>query len=270
MMLYKYEATGNDFILSKDIPNDPKTLAIKTCDRHFGIGADGLIYPEFKNNEVWMHYFNSDGSRAPMCGNGMRCFVKFLEDMSFVNDKTFTVKTLGGDIKVFKEDNHYGLSINELTLSHHTPETIKKVKTLEPVHFNIHGVDIDLYILSVGTLHGVLFVENLDTINILEIGKTLSTHEFFPNDININFVRVVDHKNIHVTTYERGAGKTLSCGTGVLASAYIAYKVKNTFKDATVHVPGGMLQTSIGKDLTLKGPANLIAKIEYKGAIENG
>ncbi len=267
MILYKYEATGNDFILTKDMPTDPKKLAIKTCDRHFGIGADGLIYPEFKANGVWMHYFNSDGSRAPMCGNGMRCFVKFLEDMNLVNDKTFTVKTLGGDIKVFKEHTHIGLSINDLTLRHHAPHTVKKVASLEPVHFNVHNVDIDVYILSVGTLHGVVFVENLETIDLLEIGKSLSTHEFFPNDININFVRIVDQKTINVTTYERGAGKTLSCGTGVLASAYISNKVKNTFKAVTVHVPGGTLQTIIGEALTLKGPANLIAKIDFKGEL---
>lgn len=264
MKMYKYEATGNDFILLKEAPPNPSALAKKVCHRHFGIGADGLMYPSFKDGELWMHYFNSDGTMAPMCGNGMRCFVKFLADQSLVNDPSFIVKTLGGAIQVYTQPQ-IALEINDVILDHTTPDVTTPTTYTTPHTFTINNHPFDVYIISVGTLHGIVFIKDVQSFDFESIGFQLSTHPFFPRDININFVHVINDSTLNVKTFERGAGATLSCGTGVLASAFVAREIHHTNSNVQVEVPGGHLSVNVTPKLTLKGPANFIATIEYLG-----
>lgn len=265
-MFEKYQATGNDFILSLTEPHNPASFAKSICDRHFGIGADGFIYPVPSTKAaIGMKYFNSDGSEAPMCGNGMRAFVRFIYSHELVSLPTFSVETLGGIIEVSQNKEHIALNLGAPILTHHIPYSQWLTHTDKALHFSVDGRDYDLHLITLGTIHGVIFVKSYEEFDFDQVGHTLSTHPFFLKGVNVNFVRIVDESTLEVRTYERGAGPTLSCGTGVGASAYVAHRVKQTSNNLDVHVAGGHLQVKLGKQVVLIGPAEKIATIDYEG-----
>jgi len=267
MRLYKYEATGNDFILTRTPPDNPVKTAIEVCDRHFGIGADGLLYPETSENGLpRMRYFNSDGSEAPMCGNGMRAFAKFLRDEHLVESDAFTVATAAGDIKVrFENNDRITIALGAARTTMGEDEVFGCPRNLEPVVFHHDDVTYHLHTLFLGTLHAVVFLKD-KTADIGAAGHYLSTHPDFPRGINVNFVTVEDKNTLHVRTYERGAGKTLSCGTGVASSAYVAHRLGFCEDKLVVHVPGGTLSVDTAEPVRLSGPARKIAAIDYGGS----
>ncbi len=269
MQFDKYEATGNDFLLFKTLPNSPDLIAKKVCDRHFGIGADGLIAPVPSSKAtIGMRYFNSDGSEAPMCGNGMRTFVRFLLNENIVDVKQFTVETKGGIIAItVHDDDTIALGLGDLTTRHDAPDVSEPTTLHDPITLNVNDRAYPIHITTLGTLHGVVFVTDYAGFDFHDVGHQLSTHPFFPRHININFVRIIDAENIEVRTYERGAGATLSCGTGVGASAALAHYIKGCQDTIAVEVPGGTLTVNVASTITLKGPAKHIATIAYKGAI---
>lgn len=259
LLVEKYQATGNDFILTKTAPNNPSLFAKKVCDRHFGIGADGLLYPEASAHaDIAMRYYNADGSPAPMCGNGLRTFAKFVRAHGIINKNEFTVDTLGGLMRV--EDNDTTVALTFEAPTRYPFASTEEVP--EPMSIKVQDTIYTLYVLRTGTDHAVLFIAKRDLIDTL--GPFLSTHTMFPEGINVNFVDVIDEQTIHVETFERGAGRTLSCGTGVTASAYVAHTLGKTISRVTVIVPGGTLEVHCKKDLILMGPAKKIATIELE------
>jgi diaminopimelate epimerase len=266
MIVYKYESTGNDFILSSERINNMSQFAKDVCDRHFGIGADGLMVVDTSLiADVKMHYYNSDGSVAPMCGNGLRAFSDFVYQQGIVIKNTFTVETLAGIMKVeLHDNNHVSLDLGEPIFSLNNEDIREDVKEFTYIKLDISNQEITLYPLMMGTFHGVVFVEDLTKLEVEKLGNLISTNSLFPNHINVNFVQVIDDKTIHLVTYERGAGLTLSCGTGASATAVIANRLGYTKNNVTVHVPGGMLQVEVNQTVTLKGPTRLIGKIEYR------
>ena len=260
MYAEKYQATGNDFLLIKEIPENPQQLAKIICDRHFGIGADGLMYPVPSSNAtIGMRYFNSDGSEAPMCGNGLRTFVRFVLAHHFVQSSTFTVETKGGIIEVKAEADRVSLDLGLPLLK--TNQTVIDHPTL----ITIREETFKLYLITLGTFHSVIFVESFEGFDFYTTGKFLSTHPQFKAGVNVNFVRIINSKTLEVRTYERGAGPTLSCGTGVAASVYIAHKIKKTDAEMRVYVPGGELFVAVDRTVTLSGSAEKIASLNYLG-----
>lgn len=259
----KYHGTGNDFILLPKKPENLIDTITKICDRHFGIGSDGLIYPsESDVADIKMNYFNSNGSVAKMCGNGMRCFVKYCLDEGLINKHEFVVETLAGniDIEVIGDDIKLGLG---------QPDYVFEAEefTLETSEFleeevSIDGQNIRMSLVKVGTLHSVVFMKK--SIDMDELGPNICHDELFPDDINVNFVEVIDEKTIKVTTYERGAGWTLSCGTGVSASAVISKKLNKIDSPVNVIVPGGKLKVFVDEDIKLQGPAVKIASGKFE------
>jgi diaminopimelate epimerase len=257
----KYHGTGNDFIIFNDTEDyDPSRLAQKVCDRHFGIGSDGMMLVEHSDiADVKMVFYNADGSIAPMCGNGIRCFAKYVYDHKMVESQEFSVETLAGIMKVdLQSDDQQNTQVT-INLGLPNFDNVAGEVTLE-----VDGVSFELSTLTMGTLHSVIFTDDLEALDIEKYGKAIETHSLFPLKINVNFVEVVDSSNIKVSTFERGVGRTLSCGTGSAASAIVSHLKGFSHKKVNVHVPGGTLIIESKSDgMFMTGPAELICKGEY-------
>ncbi|RKD34354.1 diaminopimelate epimerase [Thermohalobacter berrensis] len=264
----KLHGLGNDFIVFDGIKQKLPSyneLAKKVCDRHFGIGADGMIIvEESKKADIKMVFFNADGTEAPMCGNGIRCFAKFVYDNNYVKSRDFTVETLAGIMRprvyiendlVSKVKVNLGKPIFDtkaIPVATEENKFIDKEIIIDNKKFNISAV-------SVGSIHAVVFVNNLDDIDIEKIGPIIENHKLFPDKINVNFCQVIDEDNIKVLTWERGVGQTLACGTGASSVAVISSIVNNTSKCVNVHLLGGTVKIEQEDDeVYMTGPAKLI------------
>ncbi len=263
MRCAKYHGLGNDFILVTSKPDHPERFAKEVCDRHFGIGADGLMWVESSDHaDIKMKYLNSDGSPAKMCGNGLRCFTRFVLDEKILSQNTFCVETDAGDIQVtFDEDSKW------IELGLMLPRSLNDTETLCPgdlIKWNYEKFHLDIHTLHLGTLHAVVFVEDYE--NIDRLGPIITSDACFPQDINVNFVKVHSKEKIEVRTHERGAGWTLACGTGISASAYVAIKENLVHEEVLVLAPGGTCKVLVtDKNVYLNGPAVKIAEIEIGG-----
>jgi diaminopimelate epimerase len=264
MNFTKYHGTGNDFILIDHEPKDPSKLSIQMCDRHMGIGADGLIFPSKSlKHDIKFNYYNSDGTIAPMCGNGMRTFVKYLLDEALMDKTSFVCETLSGPIAVtyHRDTELIEVDLGPAITKLHQPQLSVNQNSIQPYTLDICNVTVRFHTVMLGTLHTMVLIE--EPIDIEMIGPKLAYHPFFPEATNVNFVTLIDNQNIHVKTYERGAGWTLSCGTGSAASAWLMHALGKTQDIINVSVPGGQLKVKIGQHVQLIGPAQRIAKGVY-------
>ena len=263
MQFYKYEATGNDFIIFKNIVKNPSKIARAICHRRFGFGADGILFPEKSLvADIKMNYYNSDGSLAYMCGNGIRAFSKFLLDEKIINKDNFTIETEAGIIKVSVIDNLISANLGKPITTLEKPFVKEKVVSLKPINLNNYLS----YIINTGVLHTVILKKDYPNFDIINDAKLIQDNPLFINSTNVNLVEVLSDGTIKVDTYERGAGLTLSCGTGVVAAYYIAHKL-NLLKnnEGKVIVAGGNLLVKIINDeLYLIGPANKIGSGIYE------
>jgi diaminopimelate epimerase len=263
----KLTAAGNDFILidnRKSVISDKDYLYAvkKLCNRRYSIGADGLIFLEKSaSKDFKMKYFNSDGSYAAMCGNGGRSAVKFAHDLGIIGTKAI-FETDAGII------NAEILPQDRVKLDLYDPKDFKK-----NIKIKIYGKKFNIDFINTGVPHSVIFVDNIDRIDILKYGKAVRYHKFFfPTGTNVNFVKVLNDDTILVRTYERGVeGETLACGTGITASGIVS--VLRGFVQSPVNIisKGGdrllvSLKNLCGKisNIALEGPA----VISFKGVIE--
>lgn len=274
----KYHGAGNDFIIvnekeliEKGIP-DYSELAQSVCNRRYGIGADGLIILKYVANMPFMFFFNSDGSQAPMCGNGIRCFAHYLKNNKIELKNEFIVKTVPGDlmIQTFTEENSEELLV-KVNMGKPIFD-IKKLINTEKEQFlkekiDINGKEIEISYIFMGTDHSVIFVNDFQDYDIDELGSKIENYlELFPKKVNVNFVKVNDKNNMEVITWERGAGRTLACGTGVTASAVLARIFGYVDENVKVKVPGGRLIIDYkgeGYDAFMTGPSEKIAEGIY-------
>ncbi len=269
-MLYfqKYHGTGNDFIILNGLENtytNLAKLAQKICHRNFGVGADGMMVVEKSLvADIKMVFYNSDGTTAPMCGNGIRCFAKYIYDNKIISQPIFNVETLAGIMKVIltiDKEKVKSVSINMGTPSYDLRKMDVKINAPEYIdgELIVENTIFKITILTLGTLHGVIFVDDIENINIDYYGKLIERHKLFPKRINVNFTQIINKNNIKVVTYERGAGRTLSCGTGASAVAVVSSKLKGTSENVKVHVPGGILTiTQKDGNVLMDGPAEFI------------
>ena len=256
----KYHGTGNDFIFVRDVNEDLSVLAKRLCHRHFGIGADGLMIASPSDvADIKMTYYNSDGSHATMCGNGLRCFSQYVKDNQCVNKNHFLVETDAGILPVTIEEDGVRIRLNRERRNLFNSESLIPMLDLKPIKIN----EIEMIGLFLGTLHAVVLVQDFDDIELL--GPQLTKDINFPNEINVNFVRVIDKNHIEVRTHERGAGWTLSCGTGVSASGVVTYALGLSESKVHVKTLGGELVVQCLEDgIELKGPAEWIARGETR------
>ena len=274
----KYHGAGNDFIImnekdliEKGIP-DYNELAKQVCDRHFGMGADGLLILKYVANMPFMFYYNSDGSQAPMCGNGIRCFSNYLRNNNVEQENSFIVKTLSGDLVIEtnmdEEESRFSVKVN---MGKPIFE-VKKLINTDKERFlkekiNIDGKEIEISYIFMGTDHSVIFVDDFSEYDIDDLGKKIENYtELFPKKVNVNFVKVTDRNNMEVITWERGAGRTLACGTGATASAVLGRMFDLTDEKVNVKVPGGQLTIEYSQeedDAFMTGPSEKIAEGNY-------
>ena len=273
----KYQGLGNDFIIvsereliDKGIP-DYNEFAELVCDRHFGIGADGLLILKYVANMPFMFYYNSDGSQAPMCGNGIRCFAHYIKNNKIEEKDTFTVKVVPGDLTIEthqEEDGEFWAKVNMGKPIFNVNKIINSNKEeLIKEKIVVNNQEVEISYIFMGTDHAVIFVDNLSNMNIPELGSAIENYtEIFPKKTNVNFAHVKDRNNIEIITWERGAGLTLACGTGATATAVIANYLGMVDNKVNVKVPGGMLVIDVdGKDSEafMTGPSEKIAELYY-------
>lgn len=265
----KMVAAGNDFVVFngfKHIIEAYDKLAIRACDRHFSVGGDGiLVCKNSKIADIKMIYYNSDGSRGEMCGNGIRCFSKYVYEEGLVKNTSFTVETLAGikHINLEIEDDivktikvNMGKAIFDAT---DIPVNIDKDKVIEET-LTVDGQDIVYSSLLVGVPHTVIFVEDINEVDINTLGRKIETHSLFPKKTNVNFVEFVNEDEINIFTWERGAGRTLGCGTGSCASVVIGNLVGKLRNEVKVSTEGGELEVLLeeGYEINMKGEARRI------------
>lgn len=254
---YKYQGVGNDFILIDNREKISNELTVqhikKMCDRHFGIGADGLmLLNEKKGVDFEMIYFNADGNEGSMCGNGGRCIAQFASNMG-IKKNEYTFSAIDGVHKA-QVDLEKKVSL--------------EMNTVSGVEFSL-----DHYVLNTGSPHYVKFVSVADEVNVVAEGRKIrNSKAFAEKGINVNFVETLDDDHIYVRTYERGVeDETLSCGTGVTASALMAAHNENGFNHVDVKTKGGNLSVEFDKindsefkNIWLSGPATFVFSGEYE------
>lgn len=238
----KMNGLGNDFIVIDNF-NGKINLSKKQisflCDRHTGIGADGLILVETAPDvHCFMNYYNSDGSQAEMCGNGIRCVAKFLKDDYFKNENNFKIMTRAGIKEVSHEkDDIFCVNMGKPVFSH-TDFPDKEIE-IEKLLLNF---------VSMGNPHAVAFVDSLKDYDLSTLGTIVENNPIFPNKINLEIVEQKNNKEFLVKVWERGCGITLACGTGACAVYAIARKYKNAEKQIVISLPGGNLFLSENKE----------------------
>jgi diaminopimelate epimerase len=260
----KMHGLGNDFIVvdcRENTLKNPEKIAVKLCDRHFGIGADGLILVLPSNKaDLRMRIFNPDGSEPEMCGNGIRCFAKFVKDNGF-NANKFEVETLAGIIKPEIIGSDVRVDMGEPILNpKDVPANLDGDMAVDE-ELEIDGRNLRITAVSMGNPHTVSFVETLEGFPIAEIGAKVELHPTFPKKTNVEFVQVMSNDTLKVAVWERGAGITLACGTGACASLVAAVLNKKiTQRSAKVQLPGGDLHINWADDnhVYMTGPAETV------------
>lgn len=268
MNFWKMQALGNDYVVidNRDERIDTKEaadLSKKLCDRKFGVGADGLLLISKSTiADAKMRIFNSDGSEAEMCGNGIRCFAKYCYENGIVKKNDFIVETLAG-LK------HVWLMIEK--------DVVKAVKVdmglpiWERKSLPMQGegtcIDGDLIVedepykvscVSMGNPHCIIFVDNVSDYAVDYVGPIVENHEAFPKRINVGFAQVINKNELKLRVWERGCGETLACGTGTCAAVAVANRLKKVGNKVMVHLLGGDLQIEIGASILMTGPAEKV------------
>ena len=256
IQFYKYHGTGNDFIIldnRKQVFEADKTALISAmCDRHFGIGADGLILLEnSKKHNFSMRYFNSDGREGSMCGNGGRCITSFAKHLKIIKNKASFEAIDGLHEAYINEDGSVTLKMND----------VSAIEQYETHCF-----------VDTGSPHHILMVAGIETFPVFDKGREIRyAAPYYDKGSNVNFVEQINEKSFKIRTYERGVeNETLSCGTGVTAVAIAMNALKKTnSKKILLETLGGQLEVSFNKNkgmftnVLLKGPTKLVYKGEF-------
>ncbi|MBZ9608407.1 diaminopimelate epimerase [Clostridium estertheticum] len=264
MKFTKMQGTGNDFIVIEDFEgkyDNLEQLASKLCDRHFGIGADGILMVRKSNiADIQMIIINADGSYASMCGNGIRCFAKYIWEKKYVQGENIKIET-GDGVKLasirIKDGFAESVIINMGKYNFNT-KSIPALEKGEIVNKKLEINNKEYYITSLlmGVPHTIVFGKHEDYK--VEEGKLIENYGLFPEKTNVNFCEIVAKNMIKVKTWERGAGPTLACGTGSCASVVAANRLGYIEKKVSAQVPGGLLNIEIVKEeVLMEGPAEI-------------
>ncbi|HEY5506753.1 MAG TPA: diaminopimelate epimerase [Coriobacteriia bacterium] len=273
----KMHGAGNDFIVIEDLDEDWDfdELAVQVfCDRHFGIGADGMILVRAATDpaaDFYMLYINADGSVAEMCGNGIRCFARHLVDNGLAEGDTIAVQTLGGIRKIEVIRDEYGefeaarVDMGAPVLAAaDIPTTLPGDPVIDRTVSTKLG-DVTVTCVSMGNPHAIIWVDDADAAPVLTMGPLVETAAAFPNKTNVEFAQVIDTENIRLRVWERGVGETLACGTGACATLVAAALTGRTGRSATIELPGGELEIEWAADdhVFMTGPA----EVTFEGVV---
>jgi diaminopimelate epimerase len=272
----KYHGLGNDFILVDNRQqSEPKLTpeqAAKLCDRHFGIGADGVIFalPGQADTDYTMRIFNADGSEPEMCGNGIRCMARFLAELEVADGqaptlpRAYRVHTLAGLITPeLQPDGQVKVNMGKPRLLAQEIPTTLAAPDDKVVNQTLHVADQDWLVtcVSMGNPHCITFVEDAAAIALETLGPQFEHHPSFPQRTNTEFIEVVRPDYLKMRVWERGAGITLACGTGACASLVAGVLTGRCDRRATLELPGGPLEiewSDIDQNVYMTGPAEYV------------
>jgi len=249
----KLHGNGNDFILIDEFnekiieDNKKAAFALKYCDRRFAIGADGVLFlGKSKKADIRMQIYNSDGTQAEMCGNGVRCLVKYALDEGYIKEKA-SVETLAGILPIHSRiEEKTWITVNMGKPQFERAKIPAKGEG-EFVNVAMHGYKVSA--VNTGVTHAVIFVDSLDDPGLMPAAPKIRYDPIFPNGTNVNFVQLISSDEITIRTYERGVeGETLSCGTGSVACAVLAHMLGKTTNAVKVNTKGGELRITIAQD----------------------
>ena len=274
----KWQGCGNDFVLvdgrASGLPRDAAGLSRRVCDRHYGIGADGLIFvlPSDKA-DFCMRIFNADGSEAEMCGNGIRCFARLVYEERMTDKESFTVETGAGILtpRIVKENGKI------IGIEGNMGEPVLEAEKIPVTGFgNDRVISEEIEVLgkryratcvSMGNPHCVVFVGDVDDVAMETVGPAFERHAWFPRRTNTEFVVVRDREHLRMRVWERGAAVTLACGTGACASLVAAVLNGRAERKAEVELDGGRLTIEWAEDnhIYMTGPAEKVFAGVYEG-----
>ena len=277
MKFEKMQAAGNDYIyinLFEENVEHPVELSRRLSDRHFGVGSDGLILiGPSDEGDFSMRMFNADGSEGEMCGNAARCVGKYLYERGLTNKREIVLSTASG-IK------QLSLTVNPVT---NLVERIRVnmggaiLSANESIHFQttlpeminypveIEGKEVEITFVSMGNPHAVIFMEDIDSLEIEKIGPKIEYHPLFPERTNTEFIEIIDREQLKMRVWERGSGETLACGSGACAAVVAAALTDRAAPRVTLQLKGGVLEVEWDRDhnqVFLTGDAHFVFKGE--------
>jgi diaminopimelate epimerase len=268
MRFTKMQGCGNDYIyvdcFRQPMPRDPPRLSRAISDRHFGVGGDGLILiSPSEKADARMRMYNSDGSEAEMCGNGVRCVAKFVYDHGLVRKSPLTIETGRGVLTL--ELSISGGAVRQVRVDMGEPilqaERIPTTLPGDPplgAPLEVAGQAVSVTCVSMGNPHCITFVDEITNAHVLGLGPKIEQHPAFPRRVNAEFVRVNLPDDVTMRVWERGSGETLACGTGACAVAVAGHLTGRTQRRITAHLPGGDLQlewSEADNHVYMTGPA---------------
>ena len=274
----KWQGCGNDFVLvdgrASGLPRDAAGLSRRVCDRHYGIGADGLIFVLPSDEaDFCMRIFNADGSEAEMCGNGIRCFARLVYEKRMTEQESFTVETGAGILtpRIVKENGKIiGVEVNmgePVLEAEKIPVTGFGNDRVISEEIEVLGKRYRATCVSMGNPHCVVFVGDVDDVAMETVGPAFERHDWFPRRTNTEFVVVRDREHLRMRVWERGAAVTLACGTGACASLVAAVLNGRAERKAEVELDGGRLTIEWAEDnhIYMTGPAEKVFSGVYEG-----
>ncbi|RKT43882.1 diaminopimelate epimerase [Thiocapsa rosea] len=260
----KMQGLGNDFVVldatAHPIAIDP-ALARRLADRRFGIGCDQILLvepPRLPDTEFYYRIFNADGSEVEQCGNGARCFARFVRDRGLTDHDEIPVGTAAGPIRLYLEDADQVRV--DMGAPEFRPERIPFLADRQALTYDlaVAGESLVIGAVSMGNPHAVILVEDLDTAPLARIGPLVEAHPRFPQRVNVGFMQILARDHLRLRVYERGAGETLACGTGACAAMVHARRCDLVDSRVRVSLPGGDLLiawNAPGEPVWMTGPA---------------
>ena len=257
MRFTKMHGLGNDYVYVncyEEKVEEPERMAKQLCDRHFGIGADGLILicPS-EHADCRMEMYNADGSRGAMCGNGIRCVAKYAYEAGLVERERMKVETDSGIRRLVCRVREGRVYLVDVDMG---------VPALFPREsLSAGGSSFSFTPVDMGNPHAVLFYSDVDSVDLEQIGPAIENHKRFPGRTNVEFAQIMDAQNIKLRVWERGSGETMACGTGACAACAAAMAMGLVKRKVTVRLPGGKLDITWAKadgPMILTGPAKKV------------
>lgn len=272
----KMHGAGNDYVYIdcfESVPANLPSLAIEMSDRHKGIGGDGiiLILPS-DIADCKMRIFNADGSEGKMCGNGSRCVAKYVHDKDIVKGTRVDLETLSGiktiDLRIGPDGKATGATVDmgaPVLTAREIPAIAPEDEIREMPVATSFG-PVELTAVSMGNPHGVIFFDDLDSVDVHRLGRELETHTMWPDRANIEMAQKIDGHTVRMRVWERGSGETMACGTGACATAVAAVLTGRCTWPVTVRLLGGDLIIDKNKDnghIMMTGPAETVFEGTY-------
>ena len=267
MQFYKYQALGNDYIVipASSAPNGlTEAQVIRICDRHYGVGSDGVLLGPLPTAEAdfRLRLFNPDGGEFEKSGNGLRAFTRYLWDEGLVSGEPFTIMTPGGQVtaQVFENGRRVQLDMGRVSFdSRDIPVTGPPRQVVNETMALEHDM-LRYTAITIGNPHCVVLMRTVDKETAKRLGPIIEHEVRFPNRTNVQFMQILDRNNIRIEIWERGAGYTLASGSSSSAAAAVAHRLGLCEREINVHCPGGVIEITIREDWTVRmtGPVTRV------------